>query len=143
MYLSSIQSFVFVHVLRACVRTVCIYKRGPTFRLEERRGRLLFLLLRFSIFFGLGRVPRGPCLGLAAPADSLLTDRDTSHDTSLIFDAAVFRRNRKSMARRCHCRSSSCAAAQSSKLHDERWGPVPRRIKLIGRWDIASAVPRS
>lgn len=78
-----------------------------------------------------------------SPTDSLLTDRDTSHDTSLIFDAAVSRRNRKSMARRCHCRSSSCAVAQSSKLHDERREPVPRRIKLIGPWDIASAVPRS
>lgn len=47
-----------------------------------------FLLLRFSIFFGLGlRLPRGPCRGLSDR--SLLTGRDTSHDTSLIFDAAV------------------------------------------------------
>lgn len=29
---------------------------------------------------------------------SLLTERDTSHDTSLIFDDAYFRRNRKSIA---------------------------------------------
>lgn len=75
--------------------------------------------------------------------DSLLTDRDTSHDMSLIFDAAVPRRNRKSMARRCHRRSSSYATAQSSKLQDERRGPALRRIKLIGPWDIASAVLRS
>lgn len=45
---------------------VCIHERGPTFRLGERRGRLLFLLLRFSIFFGLSRrVPQGPCRGLS------------------------------------------------------------------------------